>query len=99
MKPVDKSSLARWRTIDAATCLVALADFAKVDPSFAPRKDMHSTRWHANANGQDFELLCTGPKFWDTRALRGGGGAVDLAMHLFGVDFKQAIAMLVAKSI
>lgn len=96
---MDKSSLAHWRTVDAASCLLALADFAKADPSFVPRKDIKSTRWHANANGQDFELLCTGAKFWDTRAHRGGGGAIDLAMHLFGVDFKQAIAMLVAKSI
>jgi len=99
MKAVDKSSLARWRTIDAASCIAALADYAKADTNFVPRKDKHSTRWHVNVNGQDFELLCTGPKFWDTRAHRGGGGAIDLAMHLFGLDFKQAVAILVARSV
>jgi len=96
---VDKLSLARWHAADAAQCLVALSDIAKRDQSFVPRKDTHSTRWHASANGHDFELLCTGPKFWDTRALRGGGGAIDLAMHLFSIGFKQAIAVLVARGI
>ena len=96
---MDKSSLARWRGIDASRCLVALADFAKEDASFVPRKDVQSTRWHVSVSGQDMELLCTGPKFWDTRAHQGGGGAIDMVMHLFGVDFKQAVAMLTARGI
>jgi hypothetical protein len=53
-----------------------------------------TTRWHATVGGHDFEILCTGPKFWDGRAVRGGGGAIDLAMHLFGVDFKDAVGRL-----
>jgi len=94
MKSVDNSVLIRWRAMDSSICLEALADHAKEDRSFQPRADQRTSRWHAYIAGQDVELLCTGPKFWDTRAEHGGGGAVDLVMHLFGLDFKHAVAML-----
>lgn len=44
--------------------------------------------------GRDFELLLRGPKFFDTRLQRGGGGAVDLVMHVRHVDFKGATNLL-----
>ncbi|MBZ3343388.1 hypothetical protein IPR00_22095, partial [Xanthomonas perforans] len=37
------------------------------------------------------ELLATGPKWYDTRAEKGGGGAIDLAMHLLRLDFVSAV--------
>jgi len=37
------------------------------------------------------ELLATGPKWFDTRAKVGGGGAIDLAMHLLRLDFVLAV--------
>lgn len=58
----------------------------------------HSTqgtaRYHVNADGKDFELLLRGPKFFDTRLQRGGGGAVDLVMHVRDVDFRGATDLL-----
>lgn len=74
--------------------LEALADHAKRDPTYVPVKTRQSSRWHANVNGRDFELLLTGPKFWNTRGAVGGGGAIDLAIHLAGVDFKGAVRLL-----
>jgi len=38
--------------------------------------------------------LCTGPKFWDVRVERGGGGAIDLVMHLYTIKFKAATTLL-----
>lgn len=93
-RAVDNSDLQRWRSLDSADVLTVLADYAKRDLTFAPRNDPHSTRWHATLGGLHFELLCTGPKFWDTRSNLGGGGAVDLVMHLLKVDFKQATRTL-----
>lgn len=96
---VDNLTLARWRALDAAICLAALADHVKADPTFRSRANPHTTRWHANVAGKDFEILCTGQKFWDTRAEAGGGGAVDLSMHLFGFTFKRAVALLIERGI
>lgn len=35
-----------------------------------------------------YEFLCDGPKFYDTRQKRGGGGAIDLVMYVFSLDFQ-----------
>jgi hypothetical protein len=96
-KKVDQTELKRWRELDAAEFLVCLADHAKKDPSFIPIKDSSSTRWHVNVKNQDLEILCTGPKFWDTVRGKGGGGAVDLVIYLFDVDFLTATRMLRSK--
>jgi hypothetical protein len=96
MRAVDHSSLVRWRSLDATHVLRALADYAKQDVTFHPLKDHRTTRWHACIRGCEFELLLTGPKFWDTRAEKGGGGAVDLTRHLTGVGFTQAAELLTA---
>lgn len=91
---MDKSTLERWRVADAAKVLVVIADHAKQDRTYSPQKNVHSTRWHVNCNGFDFELLLTGPKFWDTREGTGGGGAIDLVMHLHKESFKHAVRRL-----
>lgn len=99
MPRVDSGDIGRWRSLDAAVALIALADHAKRDPTFEPIKDRAATRWHANVHGRDFELLLTGPKFFDTRAETGGGGAIDLAMHLLRTDFKTATGALRRKGL
>lgn len=91
---MDNSVLVRWRSCDAVMALQALSQYAKRDASFVPTGSAQTQRWHATVDGHDFELLLTGPKFWDTRGGKGGGGAVDLAMYLLGLDFKRAVRVL-----
>lgn len=91
---VDNSTLQRWRELCAVQMLVQLADHAKQDVSYLPITSLHTTRWHARFGAREFELLCTGPKFFDTRANTGGGGAVDLVSHCLGFDFKAAVQFL-----
>lgn len=91
---VDDLRLEQWRQLDSLYVLDRLGCYAKRDVSFHPIKASKTARYHVNANGRDWELLITGPKFWDTRADKGGGGAVDLVMHLFNVDFKCALRTL-----
>ena len=76
-----------------------VADHLKQDGTFVPRERLQATRWHVVADGVDFELLCTGPRFFDTRGGRGGGGAIDLVMHLFRMDFNHAVALLRGKGL
>lgn len=99
MTRVDSGDIGRWRGLDAAVALMAIADHAKRDVTFEPIKNRTTTRWHASVLGRDFELLLTGPKFFDTRAEVGGGGAIDLAMHLLHVDFKTAAGALRRKGL
>lgn len=94
MVPVDNSELQRLRNLHALVVLHVLATHVKLDWDFLPRAAWSTQRVHLNAAGADWELLVDGPKFYDTRACKGGGGAIDLVMHLWRVPFKQAVAML-----
>jgi hypothetical protein len=94
MRFVDNLDLVRWREMDSIHVLRLLAEHIKEDPSFHPRSSHLTTRWHAHVAGHDWEFLCTGPKFWDVRLDRGGGGAIDLVMHIHGLAFKAAVKLL-----
>ena len=89
-----QTALERWRSLDAVVVLREFADYAKKDESFKPVKATTTSRWHASVFGTEVELLLTGPKFWDSRARVGGGGAIDLVMYLAQTDFKTATRML-----
>ena len=94
---VDKSTIARWRAIDASDVLLSIAEHAMRDQTFEPSKDKRTQRWHVIANKREFTLLTTGPKFWDEQARTGGGGALDLACHLTNCNFVSAIRLLKSK--
>ncbi len=51
-------------------------------------KDKH--KWQQ----ENHIINITGSKFYDWQHLKGGGGAIDLVMHVNGCDFKQAVAWL-----
>ena len=51
-------------------------------------KDKH--KWHSEGH----IINITGSKFYDWKTLKGGGGAIDLVMHLNQCDFKQAVTWL-----
>lgn len=91
---LTSADLARWRSLDALEALRFLADYVKEDATFKPTHSSSTRRVHATAAGADWELLVDGPKFYDTRAKTGGGGAIDLVMHLWRVPFKKAATKL-----
>ena len=94
MRSVDNLELVRWREMDSNHVLRLLANHVKEDASFHPRSSHQTTRWHAHVAGQDWEFLCTGPKFWDVRMDQGGRGAIDLVTHIYGISFKAAAKLL-----
>jgi hypothetical protein len=54
-------------------------------------RDRHDkSKWHTEQG----PLSVAGPKFINWRQGQGGGGAIDLVMHLAGVDFRTAVAWL-----
>lgn len=94
MASVDNSELQRLRDLSALEVLSRLATHVKLDRDFIPREAASTQRVHVNAAGADWELLVDGPRFYDTRTRKGGGGAIDLVMHLWRVPFKKAVAIL-----
>lgn len=99
MKRLDQAALAHWQSLPAIDVLLSFAEFAKEDRTYKPVEGRTTTRWHATVAQSEFELLLTGPKFWNTRAKAGGGGAIDLVMHLTGKDFSAAVRELRARGL
>ncbi|EGW6523428.1 hypothetical protein JE857_004615 [Escherichia coli] len=86
--------LDRLRTMTPQEALTLLGIYWKRDPDFRPVKDASTVRLYVSLDGGVIELLVTGPKWYDTRRERGGGGAIDLTMHLLRLDFVSAVKRL-----
>jgi hypothetical protein len=95
----DAATLTRLRTMPAGDALELVATYVKADPTYVPVKTDHSRRWHVRSVRGEFELLTTGPKWYDTRARRGGGGAIDLAMYLLDLSFVDAVKHLTGEAV
>ncbi|WP_373789220.1 hypothetical protein [Delftia acidovorans] len=82
------------RAMTVQETLDRLGLYWKRDPDFVPVKDKSTVRLNVSIGGGGVELLATGPKWYDTRAEQGGGGAIDLTMHLFRLSFVDAVKRL-----
>jgi hypothetical protein len=95
----SRTTLTSLRGIPSEEALTLLAMYCKADPLYVPVKDPRSRRWHVRTPCGEFEILTTGPaKWYDTRAKKGGGGAIDLTMHLLQVSFVDAVKLLAERS-
>lgn len=89
-----EASLARKIPLKAAVQAIAMC--SKCDPHFEPRRNGSTERWHITDTSSNyvFELVVTGQRWFDVRDGKGGGGAIDLVMHLKSCSFKTALEML-----
>ena len=90
----DRATLTPLREMPSEDALALLAIHCKPDSSYQPVKEPTTRRWHAHTSGGEFEILTTGTKWYDTRAKVGGGGAIDLAMHVLRLPFVDAVRTL-----
>jgi len=72
----------------AAVRAVPLEDVLLFHGAVRDRRDRR--KWHTEQG----PLSVCGPKFMNWHRGQGGGGAIDLVMHLAGVDFRTAVAWL-----
>lgn len=98
MKRSFNEAALRWlRELPSEAVLLALSDHLKPDSTYSPVKDASSRRWHVHTMCGDFEILTTGTKWFDARAQKGGGGAIDLTMHVMELPFVAAVRVLTEK--
>ncbi|MGO4395885.1 hypothetical protein AB4Z46_31475 [Variovorax sp. M-6] len=95
-RPRDKFSeelLRELRGWSLRRGLEAIGLHFKVDATFTPLTSdqrIHVTR----GSGQVLELVVTNIRWFDVKAGKGGGGVIDLAMHVMECDFVAAIRTL-----
>ncbi|MEK8034179.1 hypothetical protein AACH06_25415 [Ideonella sp. DXS29W] len=95
-KGFDAADLFRLRSVSLQQALAALGLHFRKDAEFAPVKQAGTERWYVSVDGGVFELVVTGTKWFDPHEGRGGGGAIDLAMHLWRLDFVGAVKRLLS---
>jgi len=88
------NSIERLRALPPWKVFEKLGLYAKPDNSYKP-KDGQAQRFHISLeSGEVLELIVKGHKWFDTRSAKGGGGAIDLVMHLYDEAFPQAVRRL-----
>jgi hypothetical protein len=90
----DPVLLESLRSMPPAETLDRLGLAWKRDPHFRPQKNAATSRLHVAVGAGVVELIVTGARWYDTRAGKGGGGAIDLTMHLLRVSFVDAVKRL-----
>lgn len=95
--PWSASDVQKARCVPLLTVLSYVGDYVKEDRDYTPGDpSVGSRRFHVNCSKRDFRLILTGEKWLDELVDRnagncGGGGAIDLVMHLQGLNFVQAV--------
>lgn len=93
-KSFSPAVLAALRALPSEAALGRLAIHCKADATYHPVRQAANRRWHVRTACGEFEILTTGVKWYDTRAKKGGGGAIDLAMHVLALSFVDAVKRL-----
>lgn len=83
----------REMTVEKAALLLGL--YCKKDSHYESTTHKNSTCYHISKDGEVFEIVVTQLKWYSTRRGVGGGGAIDLTMHLYSEPFKAALARLI----
>lgn len=78
----------RWRDLADQVRIIPLESVLRLSNAQPDRYDRR--KWHTPQG----VLSVTGAKFMNWTRAEGGGGAIDLAMHLHGLGFSQAVQWL-----
>lgn len=93
-KRFTDEQLAALRAMPLERVFEKLELYYTKDPDYKPRKDLSGVRYNVSVEQQVFEILVTGVRWYDTWEKKGGGGAIDLTMHLLALDFRAAVKRL-----
>lgn len=99
MGPWTDDQIQQARGVSLLKLMGHICDVIKEDREYQPLDSSRpSRRFHVNCRKRDFRLILTGEKWLDELVdrganNRGGGGAIDLASHLTGLNFVQSVRL------
>jgi hypothetical protein len=95
----DDAFVERLRSVPVLDALNSLGLYWRIDPTFQPVKNANTKRLYVSVGSSVIEMLLVDRKWYDVRLGIGGGGCIDLAMHLLDLNFVQAVKALSKHSI
>lgn len=84
----------KLRKISLEEVAEALSYYCKVDTRFVPIKDKKTKLYNIVTPRGEFHIIVTGEKWFDEQRKVGGGGAIDLIMHITKFDFVRSVKVL-----
>lgn len=87
---IDPDLVSRLRSLPVEKMARILGLHFKQDKSYEPTKFPNSKCYHISLENQVFEIIVTGLKWYSVHRKFGGGGAIDLTMHIFNDSFTRA---------
>jgi len=90
----DDAFLEELRAVPILDALSQLGLYWKFDPNFQPIKNVNTKRIYVSVGSRVVEVLLTDQKWYNPKLGVGGGGCIDLTMHLLHLDFVQAVKAL-----
>lgn len=95
----SQSELNRLRAMSVEATLKLFNLPFRVDEDYRSYKNTDSKKLIVTIDSRQVELIITGEKWYDVESKRGGGGAIDLTMHLFREPFKAAAKRLIVSEV
>jgi len=92
--PADPKLIDLLRRISVPDVATALGLYCKRDISYRSQIHLKSECYHIGVGSAVFQIVVTGQKWFSCSYGVGGGGAIDLTMHLFGESFQAALLRL-----
>lgn len=96
MKRLSAEEITRARAVPLVNALEKLGYCVSKDGAFEPRKTQRTMSVFISNEEDSRELILTGEKWFDKTSKTGGGGAIDLVVHLKGGRFTRAVRLLLA---
>lgn len=95
----SQSELDRLRAMSVEATLKLFNLPFRIDEDYRSYKNIDSKKLVITIDSRQTELIVTREKWYDVESKRGGGGAIDLTMHLFREPFKAAAKRLIVSEV
>ncbi|KPY55670.1 hypothetical protein [Pseudomonas amygdali] len=93
-KSFDDELITRFRVMTVEQIARILGLYCKQDKEYESSHYRNAKCFHISKDGEVFEIIVSQLKWYSTHRRCGGGGGIDLTMHIFGESFKAALTRL-----
>lgn len=92
--PIDPQQLEALRNLSVTELALVLGLPCSRDITYQSQRHAHSVCYRIMVSAKIYQIISTGSKWFSALQGVGGGGAIDLTMHLYGEPYQAALQRL-----